>query len=365
MVFLAVTQGMYGFPQAGLLANKLLEKQLNKHGYFQSKYVPGLWHHRTQPIQFVLTVDNFGVKYVRRDHAEHLYKVICNHYQVKTDWTGGCYIGIHLLWDYNACLVYLFMPEYVQKALTISRHEARCRQNQPYPHTPIKYGTTKQYAKTPSSAALLERHGKKFIQQVCGKFLFYGRAIDSTLLVPLSAIASQSSAPTTDTLKHMRQLLDYLATQEDTVLTYKCSNMKLTIPSDASYLSEPKECSRAGGHFFLAFKETTPRNNSAILNIAHIIKNVMSPATEAKLAALYIMAHEAVYIHIILKEIRHNQTPTPIQTNNAMANAVINGKIQPKCTKAMDMQFHWLHDHEYHNQFKFYWHPSKITYANY
>jgi len=35
----------------------------------------------------------------------------------------------------------------------------------------------------------------------------------------------------------------------------------------------------------------------------------------------------------------HKQPPTPLQTDNAMADAVVNGKIQPKRTKAMDMRF--------------------------
>ena len=54
------------------------------------------------------------------------------------------------------------------------------------------------------------------------------------------------------------------------------------------------------------------------------------------------MAHEAIYIHIILDEMCHKQPPTPIQTDNAMANAVINGEVQPKGTKVMDIHFHWL-----------------------
>jgi hypothetical protein len=70
----------------------------------------------------------------------------------------------------------------------------------------------------------------------------------------------------------------------------------------------------------------------------------MSLATEAELAGLYIMACKAVYIRLILEELGHKQPPTPLQTNNAMADAVINGKIQPKQTKAMDMRFHWLRD---------------------
>ena len=68
----------------------------------------------------------------------------------------------------------------------------------------------------------------------------------------------------------------------------------------------------------------------------------MASAMEAELAALYIMAREAVYMRIIIEELGHNQPPTPLQTDNVMAEAVINGKVQLKQTKAMDMRFHWL-----------------------
>ena len=91
-------------------------------------------------------------------------------------------------------------------------------------------------------------------------------------------------------------------------------------------------------------ESTIPHNNGALLNIAHIIKHVMTSATEAELAAHYIMAREAVYIRIILEELGHKQSPTPLQTYNSMADAVCNGRVKPKRTKAMDMRFHWLRD---------------------
>ena len=50
------------------------------------------------------------------------------------------------------------------------------------------------------------------------KFLFLGQAVDSTLLCPISAIASQSANPTEDTLELTYHLLDYLGTQEEAVL---------------------------------------------------------------------------------------------------------------------------------------------------
>lgn len=203
------------------------------------------------------------------------------------------------------------------------------------------------------------------MQQVCGKLLFLGRAVDSTLLCPISAIAAQASTPTTDTLEQTIQLLDYLASQEEAVLTYRASDMQLAAHSDASYLSEPKARSRAGGHFFLSDGTDKAPNNGAVLNIAHIIKHVMASATEAELAALYIMAREAVYIRIILDELGHKQAATPLQTDNAAAEKVANKKVQPKRTKAMDMRFHWLRDRECQEQFKIYWRPGKLNYADY
>ena len=139
---------MYGLPQSGLLANELLENRLNKHGYAQSKFVPGLWKHKTRPIQFCLTVDDFGVKYVRQEHDNHLLKVLQEHYKVTCDWSGTRYIGIHMHWDYDNHKLHLFMPGYVKKALTIFQHKASKAQNQPFLPTPIKYGAKKEYAKT-------------------------------------------------------------------------------------------------------------------------------------------------------------------------------------------------------------------------
>eukprot|EP00804_Cyclotella_cryptica_P002338 CCRYP_004053-RI/>CCRYP_004053-RI protein AED:0.50 eAED:0.38 QI:0/-1/0/1/-1/1/1/0/247 len=80
-------------------------------------------------------------------------------------------------------------------------------------------------------------------------------------------------------MEQTKQLLDYIATQDDAVITYNASDMVLAVHSDASYLSEPKARSRAGGHFFLSTANDAPPNNGAILNIAHIIKHVMASAT--------------------------------------------------------------------------------------
>ena len=107
-------------------------------------------------------------------------------------WTR--YIGITIDWDYKKRQVHLSMPGYVAKALKQFGHEwDKKKQDAPFPSAPIKYGAKKQYATKESTAPPLDKQGKKFIQQVCGKFLYLGRAVDSSLLCPISAIASQSA----------------------------------------------------------------------------------------------------------------------------------------------------------------------------
>ena len=182
---------MYGLPQSGLLANELLKKSLNKHRYRQSKLVPGLWQHDTWPIQFTLVVDNFGVKYIGKEHAQHLKITLKEHYTLTCNWKETQYTGITLDWDYTKQQVRLSMPNYVKnKALKPFQHIAGKLQHSPYPSIPIQYGAKKQYATQESTSPLLDDKSKRFIQQVCGKFLFLGRAVDSTLLCPISAIAS-------------------------------------------------------------------------------------------------------------------------------------------------------------------------------
>jgi hypothetical protein len=99
---------MYGFPQSGILANELLQRNLANDGYRLTQHTHGLWTHDTRPISFSLVVDGFGVKYVGREHAEHLMECIKNNYNISSDWNGSAYCGLTLDRDYkNAQWTYL------------------------------------------------------------------------------------------------------------------------------------------------------------------------------------------------------------------------------------------------------------------
>ena len=67
--------------------------------------------HKTRPAWFTLVVDDFGIKYIRRQHAEHLIGVLKEFYKVEVDWDGSLYCGITLDWHYEDKYVDISMPK--------------------------------------------------------------------------------------------------------------------------------------------------------------------------------------------------------------------------------------------------------------
>jgi hypothetical protein len=135
-IFVHIEKGMYGLPQAGILANCLLAKRIAKHGYYQVRQTPGLWRHTFRPILFSLVVDNFTIQYVGKDHANNLLNLLRKDYKaVSVHWEAALYCGITCRWDYKAQTCDMFMPGYVQATLAKFQHVAPRRpQHSPHHH---------------------------------------------------------------------------------------------------------------------------------------------------------------------------------------------------------------------------------------
>ena len=69
-------KGIYGLPQAGILANNLLCSRLAEGGYYPAPHIPGLFLHKLRPLSFTLWVDDFGVKYTNKQHVEDLLALL-------------------------------------------------------------------------------------------------------------------------------------------------------------------------------------------------------------------------------------------------------------------------------------------------
>jgi len=100
--------------------------------------------------------------------------------------------------------------------------------------------------------------------------------------------------------------------------------MILNIHSDTSYLSETKARSCAGGYFYLLDDTENPPVNGAIHVHSSIMRAVFASATEAEVGALFSNVQDGAMLHTTLAELGHTQPATPIQTDNAIADVIIN-----------------------------------------
>ena len=151
---------------------------------------------------------------------DHLADTLKKYYEVKVDPEGKELVKIKLDWDYTNKKVHLSMKPYLDKALRqFGNVVPSKRQFSPYPHVEPKYGAKQQFAKDDKSEPVGNAE-KTQIQKITGKFLWYGRGVDGTILTPLSAIAAKQSKPTVNTVQRSQQLMDYLAMQDPAVLTF-------------------------------------------------------------------------------------------------------------------------------------------------
>ena len=108
-----IVKGMYGLPQAGILAYKQLVKHLKPYGYEPCKFTQGFWTHTKNGITFNLCVDCFGIKYIDQSNALHIINALKSKYTISTDWEEKINFDMTLDWNYKQQTVTISIPNYV------------------------------------------------------------------------------------------------------------------------------------------------------------------------------------------------------------------------------------------------------------
>jgi hypothetical protein len=248
-------------------------------GNYPARHTPGLWLQKTRPIDFSLIVDDFAVKYVKNENAEHLRNALLHSYELTTDWGGTFYSGMTLKWDYKNSTCDISMPGYIANVPSNFQHDnPKHTQDTPSRYITPVYGTTTQYATRDDTPPLTAKQCLN-IQKVTRPVLYYARAVEPTVMMRLNDIATEQTKATEKTQAETDHILDYLATHPDATIRYHASDMILNIHSDASYLSVSHLRKRLGGLFFCGDKPPNEDNlNRSILNVEAVITNVVESA---------------------------------------------------------------------------------------
>ena len=101
----------------------------------------------------------------------------------------------------------------------------------PHPWLKTVYGAQSQHVPPPDESALVSATELTFIQQVIGKFLYYARAVDCTMLTVLNELETTQTTKTATTkiMDKIIWFLDYAATYPDAKVRYHTSGMVLHV----------------------------------------------------------------------------------------------------------------------------------------
>ncbi len=70
-------------------------------------------------------MDNFGVKYIGEEHAQHLLQTVQKYYKCSFEPEGERYCRLTIKWDYPGKKVHILMPIYLENALKQFQHLPR------------------------------------------------------------------------------------------------------------------------------------------------------------------------------------------------------------------------------------------------
>ena len=123
-IYIEIRKGMPGLKHAGRITNDRLVKHLAQYGYHPMLNTPALWMHETRNMSFALVVDDFSLKYVGKEHFDHLVVALKDLYEVTVDNEGSNLLSLTIEFDYKNRTVDISMPGYVKKALLRFQHLA-------------------------------------------------------------------------------------------------------------------------------------------------------------------------------------------------------------------------------------------------
>jgi hypothetical protein len=347
-LYCAVLKTHYGLPQAGALSQQRLFRHLAEHGYHQLSHSPSLFRNHDGSIRFSLVVDDFAVIWKDKTKIKHFIQTLRKLYTVKVDWSGSKYLGMNIDIDRENRHVTLSMPGYIDKLLRKVRPEGIKGAKTPSVYHPPNYKSPAAQTATIDASPFATDIQKHELQVVVGTLLYYARTVDPSILTAVHELGSVQANPTTQDMKKVDRLLQYVSTHRQGATRFYGSNMQLQLQTDASYLCRPKARSVLGGFHFLGFWD---RINGPIYCTSKIISCVVASVAEAELGAAFQNAQKAVEFRNTLHELGYPQQPTTILIDNTVAVGLAADTLNARRSKSMDVRFFWLRDRIQRAQF--------------
>lgn len=365
-ILLSCTQAIYGMYDAGTIAGTVLSDTLTANGYSEVDST-NLWVSTVEGEEGFLintNVDDFAVMHVPASRAmERLervlndagYKFVRAQSNQTQRFQKFHFCGLDIEHDTLEHKVTLYLNGWVRKLLVKYGMEDCKTETAPYKYSRPVY-TGKQAPLSEDDSSPLSTQLVTELRSKIGALNWGAACVNYDTSLAVSKVGSKQANPTKALLREVNHILRYLAGHPSTVLQYHPSDMTLHTVSDASFCSETKGRSRAGGVLYLGgCDENNHPISSPVEVMSHIIDCIPDSAAEAEYVSVHDTTKRGVYCRNILEGIGYPQNTTDHECDNKCAVGIANNTVHDRKTKHIDRRYHWVKNEVKNGHFKVIW----------
>jgi len=257
---------------------------------------------------------------------------------------------------------------YVEEMMMDLEYEpSKWQTDSPGTYVPPKFGYNEQQEAILDSPPISAAEAK-WMQKVLGKCLYYGRAVDITILLSCNKIATNGFNE--DSLAATKRMLDYLASHPTATVVYKRSDMILKGVSDASFDSETNSRSRYAGVLYFGNKDDSPTDgppafmNGNVNAYTKVFTMITTSASATEYGSLFELGREAEETGDICKGLKVEQFCSPLWTDNTTAVKLAHNMAKGKRSKTVARQHNWLAQQVKLGRFSVHWESGKTIVAD-
>ena len=339
-------KALYGLRRSPRLWYEELSRFLNTIGFLQLEADPCVFRHEDGSL-ILAYVDDIVFITQTCQRMNDVKKQVFDKYKCRDLGPISHYLGIRVRRDRQRRLIELSMESYIDKLV----HDFH-RENSAARHTPLDVavlGLKMRPTDDPAPPQQLRNY-----QTIIGKLLYPATQLRVDISFHIGFLARSMSNPTLRHYDYALQVIDYLKTYKDLVMTYQApsgaasltidmfvqsasTNLGLHGYSDASF-ADGEDCKSTSGYLFKLAGGT-------ICHKSVKQKLVTTSTTEAEYVAMTFAAKEATWLHRLLHQLGYKSDDTyPIKLygDNEPSIKLLHSDGHHERTKHVDIYYHYV-----------------------
>jgi hypothetical protein len=345
-MYVMITGGLYGLPQAALLWHEHLKATLLSIGYAPSDADPSTFIKLRGGRRSILVIHVDDILHVTDmpGAQQLLLKTLETKYGPPTVQSGdsGIYIGLEYAFDREARSVRITMKKQVDKVLSQFNIIKGSR-------TPAGVNFLVLDPDSPSVSPT------EFASKVMSLYYLVSR-VRPDLLFPVSFMATRISECNESDAKKVQRIFQYLFATRDRGIVLKPNGFRLVFAIDASYNILPRARSQSGLHVTLcelpsSYDLDTSLDTSEygpMIFRSTKQKLVATSSFEAELNAVHEYRDLVLLLRLLLSEFGVNQDEPSVllQDNGATLLTLRRGRVFHGRSQAIDMRYFKQHEYQ-------------------